>query len=246
VIEPRRLVVHEEELPLPHWHADPLRVAALSDFHPGSAARLREIVDRTNALAPDVTVLLGDFVQTAVGRSLSPEEVAAELSRLRARLGVWAVLGNHDWWLDGDRVHKALADRGIQVLENRAAQVGPIWLAGVADFMTRDSDPRVALRNVPKDATILVITHEPDTFPAVASSVALTLAGHTHGGQVRLPFVGPLIVPSRFGRKYAAGHVVEDGRHLFVTTGLGTSILPLRLGVPPEIALLSLRRLAPP
>ena len=107
--------------------------------------------------------------------------------------------------------------------------------------MTGGSDVSRALSAVPSDATrIIALTHNPDLFPQVPARVTMTLAGHTHGGQVRLPFWGSPVVPSRFGQRYAAGHVIENGRHLFVTTGIGTSIIPVRFGVPPSIALLTL------
>jgi predicted MPP superfamily phosphohydrolase len=103
-------------------------------------------------------------------------------------------------------------------------------------------DLRGALKEVADESPVLVLSHRPDIFPAVPSRVALTLAGHTHGGQIRLPLVGAPVVPSRFGQAYAAGHVEQGGRHLFVTTGIGTSILPVRLGVPPEMVVLELSR----
>jgi predicted MPP superfamily phosphohydrolase len=115
-----------------------------------------------------------------------------------------------------------------------------LWLAGISDKMTRHPDAVAALAGVPAEATVLAMTHNPDIFPGIPGRVALTVAGHTHGGQVRLPLLGALVVPSQYGERYAAGHVVEDGRHLFVTTGVGTSIYALRLGVPPEIVVLTL------
>jgi predicted MPP superfamily phosphohydrolase len=112
---------------------------------------------------------------------------------------------------------------------------------GISDYMTGRHDVGVALATVPPDgAPIIALTHNPDVFPDVPARVAITLAGHTHGGQVRLPFWGSPIVPSRFGQRYAAGHVVEGGRHLFVTTGIGTSIIPVRFRVPPVIDVLTL------
>jgi len=249
-IEPRRLVVHEETLVLPGWSAalDGLRVAALSDLHVGNpymnTARLRQIVARTNALAPDLIVLLGDFVTIRdSGHYIEPELIAPELAALHARLGVFAVLGNHEPGRVGLRMRAALERAGIPVLDQRCVLLpGPLALAGVADVLTRDEDPAEALAGCPDHAApILLLTHNPDVFPEIDRRVSLTLAGHTHGGQVRLPLLGPIIVPSRYGRRYAAGHIVENGRHLFVTTGAGSAHLPLRFGVPPEIALLTLR-----
>jgi uncharacterized protein len=249
-IEPRRLVVREARLTLPNWPAQlrGLKAVAISDLHGGglhiTRAQLDRVVAAANAARPDLIVLLGDFVRTGVGWKMPPEEVAAALQPLSAPLGVFAVLGNHDWWLDGTQVWKSLEAVGIRVLEDQSIALDrggtKLWLSGIPDRMTRDANPKHALREVPAGATVLALTHNPDVFPEVPARVALTLAGHTHGGQVRLPFVGRLVVPSRFGQRYAAGHVVEDGRQLFVTTGVGTSILPLRLGVPPEIVVLTL------
>jgi hypothetical protein len=180
------------------------------------------------------------------GRFVEPERTAAALRGLAAPLGVFAVLGNHDWWYDGDQVSRALTEAGIRVLEDTAAPVetrgGPLWIAGVSDLYTRHSDVGRALASVPEGAPVIVLTHNPDVFVRVPPRVLLTLAGHTHGGQVNLPFFGRLIVPSQFGERFAIGHVHEDGRDLFVTPGIGTSIVPVRFGVPPEISVLTVDR----
>ena len=228
-----------------------LRGAVLGDIHAGAPhidqAKLRTLVTGVNASAPDVVVLLGDYVIHGVvgGRFMEPETAAAILGDLRAPGGVFAVLGNHDWWFDGTRVRRALESRGIVVLENEARFVqhakGGFWLAGLADLWTRMPDIEGALRAVPAGEPVIVLTHSPDLFPEIPSRVSLTLAAHTHGGQVRIPPFAPPVVPSRFGARYAAGHVVEDRRHLFVTTGVGTSIVPVRLAVRPEVVVLTLR-----
>ena len=253
-VEPARLVVREAEVRLPRWPAalGGLRVAVLSDLHAGAphlgARKRAEIVARTNAAHPDLVVLLGDYVvgTEAGARFVEPEVFARELGGLRAPLGVVAVLGNHDWWYDGPRVRRALEAAGLRVLENDAIALevkgrgARLWVAGLGDLWSRSADPAAALRAVPAGEPVLLLTHNPDVFPGVPGRVTLTLAGHTHGGQVRLPGLGTPVVPSRFGRRYAAGLVAEDGKRLFVTPGLGTSILPVRFGVPPEISLLTL------
>jgi len=245
-IEPGMLVVRHLQMDLPGWKSG-LRIAVLSDLHIGSPHvgldKLRTIVEKTNAEQADLVVLLGDFVTGGpngrrAGGFVEPELTAAELKKLHAPLGVYAVLGNHDWWYDGDRVGKALTDVGIPVLENKAVRVGPIWLGGIADFWTREPDVAGTLAQVSSSDPVVLITHNPDIFPDVPSRVSLTLAAHTHGGQVRLPIVGTLITTSKLG--YNAGEYVERGRHLFVTTGIGTSIVPVRFGVPPEIVILTL------
>ena len=223
---------------------------ALSDIHAGAPhvdrAALGRVVALTNAQDADLVVLLGDYVIQDVvgGRFIPPEETAHVLSGLRARHGVVSVLGNHDWWLDGPRVRRAFAAAGLRPLENKAVQVvkSPVglWVAGLADLWTRQVDLDAALRLVPADAPVLLLTHSPDVFPQVPARVSLTLAGHTHGGQVAFPLFGAPIVPSAHGQRYAQGLIEEGGRPLIVTPGIGTSILPVRFRVPPEVSVVIL------
>ena len=248
VVEPDRLVVRRATVSVRDVPAGwrPLKIAVLSDVHAGAphlgAAKLRQIVTTVNALDPDVVVFLGDLVIHGVlgGRFMDPERAVQELGGLRARYAKIAVLGNHDWWLDGPRVRAALESTGFRGLENDAVPVERegqrVWFAGLADLWTRDPDIKGTLARIPDGAPVVLLTHSPDVFPDVPARVTLTLAGHTHGGQVRLPGIGSPIVPSRFGQRYATGLVEEHGRRLFVTSGIGTSILPVRLGVPPEVA----------
>ena len=244
-VEPASLRVEQSELALPGWDRPPLRIALLSDLHVGSPwnglDKLAEIVEATNAARPDLVLLLGDLViQDVVGGTfVPPEKIAAVLARLTARHGVWAVLGNHDHWLDAPRVARSLESAGIPVLEDRAVKLeaGGFWLLGVSDHWEGAHDIAKALSGVTDDDPILLFTHNPDIFPDVPPRVTLTFAGHTHGGQVYFPVLGRLVVPSLYGERYAIGHVVEEGRHLFVTPGTGTSILPVRFLVPPEISI---------
>ncbi|MGE0701201.1 MAG: metallophosphoesterase [Hyphomicrobiaceae bacterium] len=230
-------------------------------------ARIAEIVDRTNALGADAILLLGDYAaghrwQT---RRVPAREWATVLGGLKAPLGVHAILGNHDWWDDrevqrrrsGPVIGRRELERaGIPVYENDAVRLEKdgrhLWLAGLGDqiayrvgmrgkrelFEGVDDLPGTLAR-VTDDAPVVLMAHEPDIFPKVPRRVALTLSGHTHGGQVRIAGFSP-VVPSQFGNRYAYGHIVEDGRHLIVSGGLGCSVLPVRLGVPPEIVLVEL------
>jgi uncharacterized protein len=158
---------------------------------------------------------------------------------------VVAVLGNHDWWYDGERITRAFQAQGITVLEDDVRELEirgqRLCIAGVGDLLTRAPSVRGALDRVPPGCPVIVLMHEPDLFPMIDDRPLLTVAGHTHGGQVALPLLGRPIVPSKYGQRYAAGLVVENGHRMFVTTGVGTSIFPVRFGVPPEIALLTLR-----
>lgn len=250
-LEPASLTVSEERITLPGWTSQPFRVGILTDLHIGSPfygmAKLRDIVDRTNAAHPDAICILGDLVIQGVvgGHFVAPEEIATALKRLSAPHGVFAVLGNHDGWLSRERVQAALERNGIRVLEDTAVRLdmpaGPVWFSGISDLWTGEHDIAAALAKVNEDgAPLILLTHNPDVFPTVPNRVTLTLAGHTHGGQVWLPFIGRAIVPSRFGQRFAAGLVVEGGRHMFVATGLGTSILPVRFLVPPAVTILTL------
>jgi len=252
-IEPSRLVVNRQELKLPNWPAAlaGLRIAFVSDLHVGSphwgVPKLRELVTRVNAERPDLILLGGDYLinDVLLGEHVAAEPIAAELGQLRAPLGVLAVLGNHDWWNDGAHVRATFEAHGVQVLDAETRRIelngSSFCVLGMRDEEVRDRSPRRELDLALPGLPLLVLVHEPDIFSELDERPSLVLAGHTHGGQVNLPLLGRRIVPSRFGQRFAAGHIVEGGRHLFVTTGVGTSIWPVRFGVPPEIALLTLR-----
>ena len=168
-----------------------------------------------------------------------------ELTRLPAPGEVVAVLGNHDGWFDHDRVRQALETIGIRVVEDTAIHLdtpaGLLWVAGISDLWTGRRDLSAALAAVADGSTpVLLLTHNPDIFPSLPRNVPLLLAAHTHGGQVNLPIIGRPIEPSHFGQRYAVGHVFENDHHMFVTSGIGTSILPVRFRVPPEIVVLTI------
>jgi uncharacterized protein len=283
-IEPASLRVNAYDVFVPGWPEPDrgLRVALLSDLHVGSPwndlEKLRAIVARTDAAAPDLILLAGDYVSMGIpgGHFVPPESYESILRGLHAPLGVYAVLGNHDFAFNPRRITRSLQRAGIRVLNDEAFRVpptgpavsvappygpgdgptvppaldplssraggalAPFWIVGVTDLLRGPHDLAAAMRDVTDDAPLLLLTHNPDLLPEVPARVALTLAGHTHGGQVRIPLLGRPIVPSRHGERYAAGLVVDEGRRMFVTTGLGMSILPVRFLVPPEIALLTL------
>ena len=252
--EPRHGRIRERELRLPRWPAelDGLRVALISDLHTGAPhvdeERIERLVAAVNPRAADLVLLLGDFVDPNVrgGSPVAPEAVARRLGELHAPLGVLAVLGNHDWRHGGERIPAALRAAGIRVLENEVADLGRLHVAGVADARTRDADVARTVRAVPAGAPVLLLSHDPDLFPHVPDRVALTVSGHTHGGQVAVPVLRRKVIPSRYGERYARGHVVEGGRHLYVTAGFGTSGWPVRLFAPAEVVILALRPEAAP
>lgn len=251
-LEPASLTSREYRLSIPHW--DPrlsgLRVAVLADLHVGSPynglPKLARVVETTNALKSDLILIAGDLViqEVAGGKFVAPEAAAEVLKGLHAPLGVFVVLGNHDWWLDQERVSAALERVGIKDLEDDAVRVrrgdAAFWLVGISDLLAGPHNFRAAMNRVTDDAPVVLLTHNPDLFPRITARFSLMITGHTHGGQVDLPFVGRLIVPSRYGQRFAIGHIVENQRHLFVSSGIGTSIFPVRFRVPPEVTLLEL------
>jgi uncharacterized protein len=265
-IEPEGLVVTRYAPTPSRWPADrKLSIAVIADLHAGGPdmqlPHVRRVVDTANRLHPDLVVLLGDFIASYrfVNRRVADPLWATELARLRAPLGTWAILGNHDWWHDLHGVRSALGGVRIPVLENDAVLLGApgqkFWLAGIGDQLAHPlghgrfrgvDDLPGTLERVSTDDPVLLLVHEPDIFPRVPARVALTLAGHTHGGQIRLPLIWPAFVPSRYGARYAYGHVVENNRHMIVSGGLGTSTIPARLGVPPEVVHVELGVSAPP
>jgi predicted MPP superfamily phosphohydrolase len=272
-IEPYyRLTTANYRLTPPGWPPGlKVRLAILADLHAAEpymgVQRVTSIVERTQGLAADAILLLGDYAATHrwVTRKLQPRDWAVVLGQLKAPLGVHAVLGNHDWWSD-ERAQRAgkgpvaarreLERAGIAVYENDAVRLTKngqgFWLAGLGDqiaflrgyegrrrkFAGVDDLPGT-LGKITDAAPVILMAHEPDVFTRVPARVALTISGHTHGGQVRLFGWSP-VVPSQFGNRFAYGHIVEEGRNLIVSGGLGCSILPVRFGVPPEITVIDL------
>ncbi|WP_019906795.1 metallophosphoesterase [Methylobacterium sp. 77] len=271
-IEPMRLAITRYRIrPGAPWPEGlSLRIVAVSDVHACdpfmTPEHIRRIVETANGLGGDVIVLLGDYVRGmhAFTTIVESADWAPVLGALKAPLGTYAILGNHDWWADRaacERGHgptfagEALTRAGIRVLENEALPLQvrghDVWLAGLGDqlsfqgtwwrygFKRMGSDDLPAtLAAIPDGAPAILLAHEPDIFPKVPARVALTLSGHTHGGQVRLFGYAP-VVPSRYGRRYAYGHVREQ-TDLVVSGGLGMSGLPVRLGIPPEIVVVDL------
>ena len=239
----------------PNWpDTHKLTITVIADLHAGGPnmglERVREVVDAGIALNSDLVVILGDFFATHrfITERVPHAAWAAELARLKAPLGVYSILGNHDWWYDIEGVRNALHKVRIPILENDVVLLGEpgrkFWLAGLGDqlayilghgrFKGVDDLPGTLAR-VRSNDPIILLAHEPDIFPDVPARVALTLAGHTHGGQIKLPFIPPVWAPSAYGARFAYGHIVEQNRHMIVSGGLGCSKVPLRLGVTPEI-----------
>ena len=255
------LILKEWTVEHPHWPAaaPSLRIGILTDIHAVepwmSAQRIGGIVDRLNAQKPDVIVLLGDYVNGLRPRCYTREIPVAEwiapLQSLHAPLGVYAILGNHDWWSgQAPEIRRAFRKTGIALLENAALKVSRgrehFWIAGVKDQLAAESrrvwDLDATLHHITDRAPVILLAHEPDIFDRVPASVTLTLSGHTHGGQIYIPFLGrpAFFVDNARYAKYAYGHFQKDGRHMIVSSGLGLSNIPIRFMVPPEIAIVTL------
>jgi len=249
-IEARRdPVVRRATIAMTGWPAGapPVRVALLSDIHVAGPdmppERLARIVAQVNAVQPDLVLIAGDLVsdKRISTHRYSAAEAIAPLERLRARLGVVAVLGNHDHWRDANAFRRALPGANVLLLENRAIRRGPLVIAGIDDDFSHRADLAATLRSANRVAgPVVALTHSPDIAPRLPPRFGLLLAGHTHCGQISLPLIGPLTTMSRHGGRYACGVVREGPRTVVIGAGLGTSILPLRIGVPPDFWILTL------
>lgn len=247
-VEPNLLVVKHKTLYLPNWSEkhNGLKVAVLSDFHVNkwgiTPKKLKEVVAKTNAESPDLICLLGDLDSYLIERvKLDKKDLSNTMSKLKAEYGVFSILGNHDY---GPRVVKPiLQNAGITVLENKRTVVWvneePIIIYGLKDLWQYSTKAKNVVNKDENVKSMILLSHNPDLFPDVPDFVSLTLSGHTHGGQICLPILGGIFTPSVWEQRYNKGYIVEDGKHLFVTSGLGFS-LPIRFGNIPEIVILEL------
>ncbi len=225
-----------------------LRIAHLSDFHAGnflSRPQLRHVVNLTHSLHPDLIALTGDYVH----RNPHDIQIATDaLSQLHAPLGVHLVLGNHEHWKDIRVAMRYLEAAGMQPMCNEARRLvfhgQAFWIVGVDSARRRLADLERALLGVPPHAFKILLAHEPDFADCTGGkNIALQLSGHTHGGQIRLPWFRGLLLPS-YGRKYTCGLERTPYGWVYVTRGIGVAIPPIRFNCPPEISLLSLDRSA--
>lgn len=255
LIEPNQLVVRRVEIVSQHWQGAPINIAVMGDTHVGGphvdAARMGAIVRRINTLRPELVVLLGDYANGHAPQSARSPAEQQEIeggigvfAALNARYGAVAVIGNHDVCYNRATITSALQNAGVGVLWNRNIVIrtasGPLVIAGLEDDMTGDPDFAQALDGAPANANTIILSHSPDPFAHMPAGPALMLAGHGHCRQVTVPLFGRPILPLR--NKHYACHLVEEhGRVMYVTAGVGTSILPARFLNPPEIVLIRLR-----
>jgi len=223
-----------------------LRIVHLTDIHHSLYTPLEDVeraVKMANQLEPDLIALTGDYV------TFSPSyiwPVAQVLGRLRARLGIFAVLGNHDFQVDADEMTRALEAQHIHVLRNSHFALNSghdrLWMVGVDDLWWDADDLAAGMRHIPARDPKILLCHNPVGIRlAVEHHIDLVLSGHTHGGQVRLPVVGALYTRSKLGKRFIAGWNRLDGTQIYISRGIGKVLVPLRVGCPPEIACLNLR-----
>lgn len=242
----------------PRWPVDMprLRIAFLSDLHVGSKAvdlkTVGKIVDQINALEPDIILLGGDFLINRAGNlfynAVAPNDIGRALQPLRAPLGVYAVLGNHDWAVDGKGMWDALEANGIKVLENdfqlidmtKGDDKKGFYLVGIADFLTRKPAYKDTIDAINPDHPQIVFAHDPYVFKDMPSGPLIQLSGHTHGGQVSLPLIGPIVNPTKGAPlRWLYGLIEEGGKTMLISSGVGTSSLPVK-NTPNEVVLLTI------
>lgn len=262
-IEPKRLVTTEAVLNVPRFSPklNGLKIVAISDIHGGSNAvteeRLRELVTLANAQQPDLIVLLGDYVSEArfdrealkkpegtdrTELRMPVKVIADNLAGFNARYGTYAVIGNHDWWHNQAVVRREFERVGIKVLENRIEQISVgdeiIYLWGIEDYWKNRTVPAEAYEQLPESRNVVAITHNPDSLLKTPAGISLMIAGHSHGGQVNFPIYGPH--PFVNDPRFMKGEAVVEGKHVFVTSGVGCTGPQIRFRVPPEIAVLTI------
>ncbi|PLK25679.1 metallophosphoesterase [Novosphingobium sp. TH158] len=243
-------VVRRTEVVLPGLAKDapPLTIALLSDFHVADPdmppSRLARIVAQVNALKPDYVMLAGDFItdRTLALHHYQYRDALAPLAALKPRIATIAVLGNHDHWRNAEEGIRELRHIGARVLLNESAQIGPLHIVGVGDHMSQHSDYPRAFAKAPADhGAIVALSHGPDVVPSLPDDIPLTLAGHTHCGQIQWPWGGSPAYMSNYGDRYACGRIVEGRKTVIVTAGLGTSVLPFRFLAVPDMWLVTVR-----
>lgn len=254
-VEPNLLTVRRIEIASEDWRGPPLTMAVVSDTHVGGphvdAARVGRIVQRVNALRPEIVFLLGDYVNghltDAARTPADNQEImggVATFAALNARYGVVSVIGNHDVWYNRSAVTRALEEAGVAALWDRNVVIdrsgGDVLVVGLADDVTSNPIYADAVDGAPEELDTIVLSHTPDVFPEVPAGPALLLAGHTHCGQVTIPLLGRTELPI-WNKQYGCHRVDEAGRTIYVTGGLGTSSWPVRFLNPPEIVLIHMR-----
>ncbi len=246
-IEPNILKVKNYNLYLPNWNAEHngIKVAVISDFHVGGLAmdekQLKRIVKKTNEQNADFVFLLGDIDSVRIKKAgINPKNISEIFSQFKAEYGVYAVLGNHDY--KEPSIRTILKEANVALLEDllfsKFVKSKPVKIYGLRDFWHYDYNKNLIDEN-DESGSIIVLSHNPDIFPFVPKNTSLTLSAHTHGGQIYLPFLGGIFCSSIYAQRYIKGYVVENNKHIFITSGVG-NCAPARFGNIPEIVILHL------
>jgi predicted MPP superfamily phosphohydrolase len=231
------------------WPGTELKVAFFSDLHAGAPHidqdYIEKLIARIAAESPDLVLIGGDLVINGIigGRPIPVADVATLLSKLKPPLGVFAVLGNHDWWFGGNEVASALEKNGIRVIGNDAVLIdrhdgSKFWLLGIGDDFTGHADAGRAFLFTDNSRPKIVFMHDPGALFQIKDRFNIAFAGHLHGGQIYLPGYGAIVTPGRAPRSWAQHEWIDfELGSLFVSSGIGTSILPVRVNAPPEFVI---------
>lgn len=248
-VEPALLYEREVEFVSDKYNGPELRIALVTDIHinspPVPSKRVKRLVESLNGLSPDVVLMPGDFIAGHDKQENRSEEFnhniakgIAYFSELEAPS--FATIGNHDAWWNAARVTTLLEQAGVTVLENEAYLLEAICLVGLADYDTSNPD-RTSYEACPSNLSPLIFTHSPQAWESFRSDAVLAIAGHTHGGQVNLPIIGRRVNATSLSAEHSYGFSKLAGVDVFVSAGVGTSILPVRFRAPPEIVVITLR-----
>lgn len=247
-------IIREAAILMPDWPADapPIKVLLIGDTHVAGPdmppARLKRILKDLNQLKPDLILLAGDYIseKRVATHIYTPAELAAPFALMDAPLGIIGVPGNHDHWAELDAIISEMEKNGVTMLTNDAVKRGALIIGGVDDEFTEHADlaktitAMDALEEDEDKAPRIVVSHSPDIVPDLPGAVGVVVTGHTHCGQIVLPVIGALTYVSKYGARFRCGKIDDDGQKVVVTAGLGTSVLPLRYGAPPDVWLLEL------
>ena len=222
-----------------------LKLLHLSDIHAGDYIRpayIKRIVKLSNELDPDIVFITGDFTETDPKHAPWAVEI---LATLKNKYGIFAVLGNHDIWNGDQEISKELAKNNIELLRNSNQPVSinneTLYVAGVDDYKFGEPNLAIAIKDIPESSVTILLSHHPDIVEQLnGKKIDLMLAGHMHGGQWILPFIGPPLVPTKFGMKHFSGMSKANDTYVYTSKGIGTTTVPLRINCPPEITLLTL------